>query len=142
MEATIPGASVEAGDCTQLSRRRNLLQSSEASLDFTVTVTGEAALVATADSISAVISAAVSSGDFATALAANAVLAGVTTLDSVTVSGVAVVFAPTPAPTPAPTASPVIAPTATAVIESGSWRLVPAMGLLGTCIAVLATAWV
>ena len=140
MEDTISGASVEAGDCTQLSRRRNLLQSSEASLDFTVTVTGSGAIGATAESISAVVSAAVSSGDFATSLATAAALAGVTTLASVTVSGVSVVFAPTLAPTASPVVAP--APTATAVIESGSWRLVPATGLLGTCIAVLATAWV
>ena len=61
MEATIPGASVEAGDCTQLSRRRNLLQTNEASLAFTVTVSGTAALTATANSITSVVNDAVNS---------------------------------------------------------------------------------
>ena len=42
MEATISGAIVDASedDCTNLSRRRNLLQAGSAELDFTVTVAG------------------------------------------------------------------------------------------------------
>ena len=66
-EATISGATVEAGDCTQItspepahdSYRRNLLTTSEASLDFQVTVTGSDAVGATTDSVTTVVSAAV-----------------------------------------------------------------------------------
>merc|ERR1719231_1637095 len=68
MEATISGATVAASeeDCTDLSRRRNLLQSGSAALDFTVTVSGAQAATATADSITSDLTAAVNSDDFAT----------------------------------------------------------------------------
>ena len=155
MEATIPGASVEAGDCTQLSRRRNLLTASEASLAFTVTVSGTAALTATANSITSVVNDAVNSGEFTDALEAAADNLGVDDFTAPTVTGTSVNFAPTAVPVPLPTASPVAAPapapaapaptaspTASVVLESGSWRVAPGVGLLGTCIAALATAWV
>ena len=171
MEATISGATVDASedDCTDLSRRRNLLQAGSAELDFTVTVSGADAATATADSITSVVSAAVSDGSFATALTTAAAEQGVTDFVTPTVSGAVAVFAPTPVPTPAPTAatgtapttpttpttptapaptaSPVVAaptasPVASVVLESGSWRVAPGVGLLGTCIAALATAWV
>merc|ERR1719238_1256670 len=100
LEATISGATVDASeeDCTQLSRRRSLLQSTSAELDFTVTVSGSDAATATAASIESVVDAAISSGDFDTALDS----AGLT-LD-VTVSGVSAVL---PVPTAVPTPSPV-----------------------------------
>ena len=104
LEATISGATVDASeeDCTQLSRRRSLLQSTSAELDFTVTVSGSDAATATAASIESVVDAAISSGDFDTALDS----AGLT-LD-VTVSGVSAVLpVPTPVPTAVPTPSPV-----------------------------------
>ena len=154
MEATISGASVDASedDCEDLSRRRNLLQAGSAALDFTVTVSGADAATATADSITSVVSAAVSDGSFATALTTAASAQGVTTLTDVTVSGAVAVFAvaPTALPVPSPTASPVAAPAApaptaspiTPVLEGGSWRLAPGAGLLVTCIAALATAWI
>ena len=157
MEATIPGASVEAGDCTQLSRRRNLLTASEASLAFTVTVSGTAALTATANSITSVVNDAVDSGDFTAALTTAAADLGLTDFTAPTVTGASVNFAPTAVPVPLPTASPVAAPApapapaapaptaspvASVVLESGSWRVAPGVGLLGTCIAALATAWV
>ena len=148
MEDTIDGATVDASedDCTQLSRRRNLLQASEASLDFTVTVSGTAALTATADSITSVVSAAVSSGDFTDALEAAADDAGLTDFTAPTVTGTSVFLAPTAAPTASPVAAPAApAPTAspiTPVLEGGSWRLAPGAGLLVTCIAALATAWI
>ena len=168
MEATISGATVDASedDCTDLSRRRNLLQAGSAELDFTVTVSGADAASATTTSIAAVVTAAVSDGSFATALTTAAAEQGVTGFVAPTVSGAVAVFAPTPVPTPAPTAatgtapttpttptapaptaSPVVAaptasPVASVVLESGSWRVAPGVGLLGTCIAALATAWV
>merc|ERR1740138_1119615 len=60
MEATISGATVDASedDCTDLSRRRNLLQAGSAALDFTVTVSGAEAAAATADSITSDLTAA------------------------------------------------------------------------------------
>ena len=155
LEATISGATVDASedDCTDLSRRRNLLQAGSAELDFTVTVAGTDAATTTADSITSVVSAAVSSGDFATALtdaAADYATATGVTVTPPTVTGAVAVFAvaPTALPVPAPTASPVVAapaPTAspiTPVLEAGSWRLAPGAGLLVTCIAALATAWI
>ena len=150
MEATIPGASVEAGDCTQLSRRRNLLTASEASLAFTVTVSGTAALTATANSITSVVNDAVNSGDFTDALEAAADDLGVDDFTALTVTGTSVNIAPTAAPTaspvaaPAPAAPAAPAPTALPVasVLSGSWRLAPGVGLFGTCIAALATAWI
>merc|ERR1719181_1727116 len=155
MEATIPGASVEAGDCTQLSRRRNLLQTNEASLAFTVTVSGTAALTATANSITSVVNDAVNSGEFTDALTTAAANAGLTDFTAPTVTGTSVNFAPTAVPVPLPTASPVAAPapapaapaptaspSASVVLESGSWRLAPGVGLFGTCIAALSTAWI
>ena len=112
MEATIPGASVEAGDCTQLSRRRNLLQTSEASLDFTVTVSGTAALTATANPITSVVNDAVDSGDFTAALTTAAADLGLTDFTAPTVTGASVNFATTAAPTPSPTTpAPTPAPT-------------------------------
>ena len=151
MEATISGATVDASedDCTDLSRRRNLLQAGSAALDFTVTVAGTDAATTTADSITSVVSAAVSSGDFATALtdaAADYATATGVTVTPPTVTGAVAVFAvaPTALPVPAPTAGPP-APTAspiTPVLEGGSWRLAPGAGLLVTCIAALATAWI
>ena len=112
MEATIPGASVEAGDCTQLSRRRNLLTASEASLAFTVTVSGTAALTATANSITSVVNDAVNSGDFTDALEAAADNLGVDDFTAPTVTGTSVNIAPTAAPTPSPTTpAPTPAPT-------------------------------
>ena len=167
-EATISGSTVDANDdhCTDLSRRRNLLQAGSAELDFTVTVSGAEAAAATADSITSDLTAAVNSDDFADALALAASDLGVTDFVAPTVSGAVAVFAPTPVPTPAPTAatgtapttpttptapaptaSPVVAaptasPVASVVLESGSWRVAPGVGLLGTCIAALATAWV
>ena len=112
MEATIPGASVEAGDCTQLSRRRNLLTASEASLAFTVTVSGTAALTATANSITSVVNDAVNSGDFTDALEAAADDLGVDDFTALTVTGTSVNIAPTAAPTPSPTTpAPTPAPT-------------------------------
>ena len=168
MAATISGATVDASedDCTDLSRRRNLLQAGSAALDFTVTVSGAEAATATADSITSDLTAAVNSDDFADALADAATALGVTGFVAPTVSGAVAVFAPTPVPTPAPTAatgtapttpttptapaptaSPVVAaptasPVASVVLESGSWRLAPGVGLFGTCIAALATAWI
>ena len=171
MAATISGATVDADedDCEDLSRRRNLLQAGSAALDFTVTVSGADAASATTTSIAAVVTAAVSDGSFATALTTAAAEQGVTGFVAPTVSGAVAVFAPTPVPTPAPTAatgtapttpttpttptapaptaSPVVAaptasPVASVVLESGSWRVAPGVGLLGTCIAALATAWV
>merc|ERR1719181_81355 len=140
MEATIPGASVEAGDCTQLSRRRNLLQTNEASLAFTVTVSGTAALTATANSITSVVNDAVNSGDFTDALEAAADDLGVDDFTAPTVTGTSVNIAPTAAPTaspvaaPAPAAPAAPAPTALPVasVLSGSWRLAPGVGLFGT----------
>ena len=130
-------------DCTTISRRRNLLQTSSSELGFTVTISGAAAATATTTSIAASVQASIDGGTFATALSVAASSMGVTTLASVVVSGAS---ADTMAPTPRPTAAPVTpstpAPSQSTVIESGSWRLVPAMGLFGTCIAVLATAWV
>ena len=112
MEATIPGASVEAGDCTQLSRRRNLLTASEASLAFTVTVSGTAALTATANSITSVVNDAVNSGDFTDALEAAADDLGVDDFTALTVTGTSVNIAPTAVPTPSPTTpAPTPAPT-------------------------------
>merc|ERR1719181_874902 len=158
MEATISGATVAASenDCTDLSRRRNLLQAGSAALDFTVTVKGADAATATADSITTVVNDAVTSGDFATALttaAANYAVSSGVTVTPPTVTGAVAVFAvaPTALPVPSPTASPVAAPAAPAptaspvasvVLDSGSWRVAPGVGLLGTCIAALATAWV
>ena len=149
MEATIDGASVEAGDCTQLSRRRNLLTASEASLAFTVTVSGTAALTATANSITSVVNDAVNSGDFTDALEAAADDLGVDDFTAPTVTGTSVNIAPTAAPTASPVAAPAPAPatpapTASPVtsVLSGSWRLAPGVGLFGTCIAALATAWI
>ena len=104
MEATIPGASVEAGDCTQLSRRRNLLTASEASLAFTVTVSGTAALTATANSITSVVNDAVDSGDFTDALTTAAADLGLTDFTAPTVTGTSVNIAPTAAPTASPVA--------------------------------------
>merc|ERR550514_1467381 len=129
-------------DCTTISRRRNLLQTSSSELGFTVTISGAAAAIATTTSIAASVQASIDGGSFATALVAAASSMGVTTLALVVVSGAS---ADTMAPTPSPTAAPVTASTpapTTTVIESGSWRLAPGMGLLGTCIAVLATAWI
>ena len=162
MEATISGASVVAGDCTQVSRRRNLLTASSATLEFEVTVSGAAAATATASSVADTVSAAVNDGSFETALTDAAAALSVTGFEAPTVSAdvVANTQAPTPAPTaatgtapttpttpttptppttpttPAPTASPVTS------VLSGSWRVAPGVGLLGTCIAALATAWV
>ena len=141
MEATISGASVDASedDCTDLSRRRNLLQAGSAELDFTVTVSGADAASATTTSIAAVVTAAVDSGAFETALADAAAALDVADFVALTVSGAVAVFAPTASPVvAAPTASPV----ASVVLESGSWRVAPGVGLLGTCIAALVTAWV
>merc|ERR1719324_179778 len=152
MEATISGATVDADedDCTTISRRRNLLQTSSSELGFTVTISGAAAATATITSMTGDVQASIDDGSFATTLSSVASSSGYsgTVISSVVVSGASAdTMAPTPRPTAAPTprptaASPVIAPTATAVIESGSWRLAPGMGLLGTCIAVLATAWI
>ena len=147
MEATISGAIVDASedDCTDLSRRRNLLQAGSAALDFTVTVSGAQAATATADSITTVVNDAVTDGTFATALTTAATAQGVTTLTDVTVSGAVAVFAvaPTASPVAAPAApAPTASPVAAVVLESGSWRVAPGVGLLGTCIAALATAWV
>ena len=142
MEATISGATVDASedDCTDLSRRRNLLQAGSAELDFTVTVSGADAASATTTSIAAVVTAAVDSGAFETALADAAAALDVADFVALTVSGIVAVFAPTASPVvaaPAPTASPI-----TPVLEGGSWRLAPGAGLLVTCIAALATAWI
>ena len=154
MEATISGATVDADedDCEDLSRRRNLLQAGSAELDFTVTVAGTDAATTTADSITSVVSAAVDDGSFATALttaAADYATATGVIVTPPTVSGAVATYAvaPTALPIPAPTASPVVvsAPTAspiTPVLEGGSWRLAPGAGLLVTCIAALATAWI
>ena len=142
METTISGATVDAdeNDCTTISRRRNLLQTSSSELAFTVTISGADAATATATSIASVVSAAVSDGSFATALAAavaSTSYAGdiIPSDGSITVSGATAAFAfpPSPAPT---------APTTSVVIESGSWRSAPGMGLLGTCIVALAAAWI
>ena len=141
MEATISGATVDASedDCTDLSRRRNLLQAGSAAPDFLVTVSGADAASATTTSIAAVVTAAVDSGAFETALADAAAALDVADFVALTVSGAVAVFAPTASPVvAAPTASPV----ASVVLESGSWRVAPGVGLLGTCIAALVTAWV
>ena len=113
MEATISGATVDASEdgCTQLSRRRHLLQSSEAELDFTVTVEGSDALTTTADSVSTVVETAVTTGSFTTELQAAAAVADVTTLDSVSTVGVAVVFSPSFPPTARPSPRPSPRPT-------------------------------
>ena len=132
----------DENDCTTISRRRNLLQTSSSELGFTVTISGAAAATATITSITNDVQTSIDGGSFATALSVAASSMGVTTLASVVVSGAS---ADTMAPTPRPTAAPVTASTpapTTSVIQSGSWRLAPGMGLLGTCIAVLATAWI
>ena len=132
-------------DCTTISRRRNLLQTSSSELGFTVTISGAAAATATMTSITASVQASIDNGSFTTALTAAATAQSYsgTVISSVVVSGAS---ADTMAPTPRPTAAPVTpstpAPSQSTVIESGSWRLAPGMGLLGTCIAVLATAWI
>jgi hypothetical protein len=152
METTISGATVDAdeNDCTTISRRRNLLQTSSSELAFTVTISGADAATATATSIASVVSAAVSDGSFATALAVAVASTSYTgsiipTDGSISVSGATAAFAfpPSPAPTFPPSLEPTAAPPApTTNVLSGSWRSAPGMGLLGTCIVALAAAWI
>merc|ERR1719327_498127 len=153
MEATISGASVDADedDCTTVSRRRNLLQTSSSELAFTVEISGADAATATTASIASDLSTAVSDGSFGSALATAVSSTGYTgsvipSDGSITVSddvSTDFAFPPSPAPTePVPVPAPTTAPTPDVIIESGSWRSAPGMGLLGTCIAALAAAWI
>merc|ERR1719181_2230051 len=119
----------DQNDCTTISRRRNLLQTSSSELGFTITISGAAVATATTTSIAASVQASIDDDSFATALnaAATALSYSGTVISSVVVSGVmADTMAPTPrptaAPTPRPTAAPVTpstpAPSQSVVIES------------------------
>ena len=92
-------ASVAAGDCTTVSRRRSLLQTaSAASLNFAVV----AAAGTTATSLATAVTAAVSSGTFATALtdAQTTLSYSGSAMSSVVATGATVQVAPSPTASP------------------------------------------
>ena len=146
------------GGCSN-SRRRDLLQTDIASLIFDVTITGGSASYTTADSLSALVTAAVDSGDFASALSAAQTATGYlgTAMDSITTTGASVDYAsppsseptvsamPAPAPSPAP-ATPPATPATPApvvsepVVEASGVRVAPGLAIAGAlAAAVLAT---
>ena len=124
MEATISGAIVDASedDCTDLSRRRNLLQAGSAALDFSVTVSGADAATATTTSIAATVIPALDDGSFATALSDAATTQGVMDFVAPTVSDAVVVFAPTATPTEAPRPAPPAADDEDATGRQTGWQ--------------------
>ena len=105
-------AAVTAGACTPVSRRRSLLTSSSASLNFNVVVSGASAATTTATSLAATVTTAVSDNTFATALAdAQTTLSySGSAMSSVVATGATAVFAPSSAPTAAPVPSPKTSP--------------------------------